>query len=106
MNFEIALIIGLSSLSTLLLLSVLGLRNNLKSVIEQRDRLVKTAEDALAAAARADEKMQDISNIHQELLKRPIQAVLSEQAALTMAREIAGYMGGGFEVPIRKGPMQ
>ena len=108
MNLNLAVIVVLTALSTGLFLAVVGLKQQLAALQTDRDNLIKTAEGALDAAARSDEKMQNIIDIHQDLLKRPIQAILSEQAALTMAREICAYMNGGgsidIPIPIRKGP--
>jgi len=104
MNLDLLMIISLTAISTVLVLSVIGLRKQTASAIEDRDAALNTANAALDAAARADQEVADIRNIHQELLKRPIQAVLSDSACLTMVREILQYMNSSIDIPIRKGP--
>jgi len=109
MNLELVIIITLTILSTVLVLSVIGLRQQSAAAISDRNEAINTCNLALEAAERADREVAEIRNIHQELLKRPYQVIMSEGACLQMAQEILQYIGrsgDSIDIPIRKGPQQ
>jgi Recombination endonuclease VII len=93
-NFELATII-LSGITGVLLAYIYDLR---KTIVRESN----LADEAMDAAERADARANETAKIHQELLARPVQAVIPMNAIETIAQAVIqyidGYVNGG--VPI------
>jgi hypothetical protein len=66
---------------------------------------------ALNAAARADERATETAKIHQELLARPVQALIPANSVEVLGQMIIQYlndgsMGAPVIFPTKKGPIQ
>ena len=94
MNFELVAII-LSGIAGVLLAYIWDLR---RTIIRESS----LADDALESSKRADERATETAKIHQELLARPVQAVIPMGAIETIASAIVqyldGYMNGGAPI--------
>jgi hypothetical protein len=93
-NFELATII-LSGITGVLFAYIYDLRKTIA-------RESNLADEAMDAAERADARANETAKIHQELLARPVQAVIPMDAIETIAQAVIqyidGYVNGG--VPI------
>jgi hypothetical protein len=92
-----------------------GLAVNLyfaRKIIKQERKLHKAAESltdqALDNAQRADERAAETARIHQELLSRPVQAIIPPGSIEAMANAILAYIHGqeGTIIFPSKGPIR
>jgi hypothetical protein len=90
----------------------LRLKDERHSHFQTQDELHSTKDlmhQALDNAARADERAEDVAKIHQELLSRPIQAMIPMGAIETIANAVAQYLNeSGHEIiwPTKKDKLQ
>ena len=55
-------------------------------------RLGQLAEQALENSTRMDKRMREVSKIHQELLNRPVNVVMSPEAVNSIGNTIVSYL--------------
>lgn len=83
----------------------------LYNIFQQVDlhRTRESYDRVLDAAARADERADDTAKIHQELITRPVQAMIPMGAIETIANAVAQYLNeSGHEIiwPTKKDKLQ
>ena len=89
----------------------IGLWEELKKSRQHTADLQHSLDLSFDAAARADERAADVANIHQELLSRPVQAMIPSGSVEYLGDLILTYLNdGGGSAPIifptKKGPIQ
>ena len=88
----LAVIVILASTNTISFLYSWEERRQKLDARRQRDQAVDVADKALVAQNQSETRQAEVAKIHQELLSRPVQAVIPTGAIEAMAQAVIQYL--------------